>query len=131
MSGAIALTSINGAMIDATTECVAQTPADESILPHARQKRHELPAVYPSEASLRDFIDAAPIAMHSVSADGTILWANQAELDLLGYQREEYIGRNIADFHAEPVIDSILLRLSRGEDIRGNTRRGCAAKMDL
>src|SRR5258708_551306 len=73
-------------------------------------------AEQPSEASLRDFIEAAPVAMHSVSADGTILWANQAELDLVGYSREEYIGCNITQFHDErAVIDDFLLRLSQGE----------------
>src|SRR4051794_17512568 len=55
----------------------------------------------PSDASLRDFIEAAAFAMHSVSADGTILWANQAELDLLGYRREEYVGHNIGQFHVD------------------------------
>jgi hypothetical protein len=38
---------------------------------------------------------------------------------LLGYSREEYIGRNVAEFHADPVaICDILERLSRREDIR-------------
>jgi signal transduction histidine kinase len=37
---------------------------------------------------------------------------------MLGYDREEYIGRNIADFHAdEGAIDDILTRLTRGEKI--------------
>ena len=113
-----ALPPTNRAMI-AAPECVAQPSADESILPHAGKSSNELPAVYPHEASLRDFIEAATIAIHSVSGDGTILWANQAELDLLGYKREDYIGRNIADFHADqPVIHSILLRLSHGETLR-------------
>jgi PAS domain S-box-containing protein len=73
-----------------------------------------------SENSLRDFIESSPVAMHSVSGDGRILWANRAELDLLGYSREEYIGFNITHFHADkPVIDEILLRLSSGETLRG------------
>ena len=114
------LTSITGAKIDATTESVAQSSADESILPHAGKSCHELPAVYPSEASLRDFIEAATIAMHSVSVDGTLLWANQAELDLLGYKHEEYIGRNIADFHADqPVIDEHAFTLEPWRNIAG------------
>ena len=56
--------------------------------------------------------------LHVVGADGTILSANQAELDLLGYAREEYVGRNIAEFHADPpVIRDILARLSAAETI--------------
>lgn len=77
-----------------------------------------------SEASLRDFIEAASISLHSVGADGTILWANQAELDLLGYSREEYIGHNITQFHADgPVIDDILYRLTKGETLRSYPAR--------
>ena len=54
--------------------------------------------------------------MHWVASDGSILRVNQAELDLLGYTREEYVGRHIADFHADPpVIQDILARLTRGE----------------
>jgi len=68
---------------------------------------------------LRDFIETSTIALHWIGADGTIVWANQAELDLLGYTRDEYVGRNITEFHAdEPVINDILARLGGGETIR-------------
>src|SRR5262249_57268792 len=80
---------------------------------------HELAALRRSEAVLRDFIETSTIGLHWVGADGTILWVNQAELDLLGYAREEYVGRNIAEFHAdESVINDMLERLSRGETLR-------------
>jgi len=53
-----------------------------------------------------------------VAGDGTILRANKAELDLLGYAPEEYVGRPVADFHAdEEAISDILARLSRGETL--------------
>src|SRR5215472_179733 len=80
---------------------------------------HELAAIRRSEAILRDFIETSTIGLHWVATDGTILWVNQAELDLLGYAREEYVGRNIAEFHAdESVINDMLGRLSRGETLR-------------
>src|ERR1700730_13463286 len=75
----------------------------------------ELQALRRSEAVLRDFVETSTIGLHWVGADGAILWANQAELDLLGYTREEYVGRNIAEFHAdEAIINDILACLSRG-----------------
>ncbi len=84
----------------------------------------EVQALRRSDAIARDFIETAEIALHWVGVDGTILWANQAELDLLGYTREEYIGRNIAEFHADqPVIQDILGRLSRGETIHDYAAR--------
>jgi PAS domain S-box-containing protein len=71
-----------------------------------------------SEELLRDFVDNATIGLHWVLADGTIEWANDAELNLLGYTREEYVGRNIAEFHADAgKIDDILCRLDRNEEI--------------
>jgi two-component system, cell cycle sensor histidine kinase and response regulator CckA len=85
---------------------------------------HELAALRHSEAALRDFIETSTIGLHWVGADGTILWVNQAELDLLGYAREEYVGRNIAEFHAdESVINDMLGRLSRGETLRNYPAR--------
>jgi len=73
---------------------------------------------------LRDFVEHILAPLHRVGPDGTILWVNQAELDLLGYARDEYVGRHIADFHVDrPVIDDILARLSRDETLRGHPAR--------
>ena len=68
------------------------------------------------EQELTDFIENAAVPIHWVGSDGTILRVNQAELDLLGYDRDEFQGRNIADFHVDrDVIDDILRRLTAGE----------------
>lgn len=72
-----------------------------------------------SQSELTDFFENASVCLHWVSADGTILRANQAELDLLGYTREEYVGRNIRDFYAHrDSIEDILERLRNGEVVR-------------
>ncbi len=76
------------------------------------------------EAELRDFIENATVGLHWVGPDGTILWANRAELELLGYAREEYVGRNLVEFHVDrPVIDNILRRLLSKEEIHGYEAR--------
>ncbi len=81
-----------------------------------------------SERELSDFFDNASVALHWVGPDGIILRANQAELDLLGYAREEYVGRHISTFHVDrDVIDAALARLFRGERWP-DTRRACAAR---
>lgn len=65
---------------------------------------------------LEDFFDNSAVGLHIVSSEGIILRANKAELDLLGYQPGEYIGRHVAEIHADaPVIGDILQRLSCGE----------------
>src|ERR1700722_12618325 len=77
-----------------------------------------------SDRELRDFIEHAAVAMHWVAGDGTILWANEAELKLLGYNREEYIGHSITEFHVDqPVIDDILRRLKSDETLNGYEAR--------
>ena len=65
---------------------------------------------------LEDFIENSSLALHWLGPDGTILWANQAELDLLGYAREEYVGHDIRKFHASlSVIDELLRRLEQNQ----------------
>ena len=76
------------------------------------------------ERWLADFFENAAIGLHWVGPDGSILRANRAELTLLGYTREEYIGRNIADFHADPpVIADILRKLSSGDTLHNYEAR--------
>jgi PAS domain S-box-containing protein len=63
-----------------------------------------------------DFFEHGAVGLHLVGPDGAILRANRAELDMLGYSADEYIGRNIAEFHADAhAIQDILARLTRGE----------------
>jgi PAS domain S-box-containing protein len=90
----------------------------------ARQRRAAREALRKSEDELADFFESAPVGLHWVGPDGTILRANQAELDLLGYRRDEYVGRHIAEFHADrDVIDGILQRLSADETVHDHEAR--------
>jgi PAS domain-containing protein len=74
--------------------------------------------VHRKSRELEDFFENGAIGLHIVSGTGIILRANKAELALLGYTPEEYVGRRIAEFHADaPVIGDILQRLSCGEDL--------------
>jgi two-component system sensor histidine kinase VicK len=67
---------------------------------------------------LKDFVENASIPLHSVNEEGIITWANQAELDSLGYTADEYIGKPIQDFHADShTINDILVRLKSNETL--------------
>ena len=71
------------------------------------------------DKELSDFLETAVESLHRVGPKGTILWANKAELDLLGYTAEEYVGHHISEFHTDRVvIEDILGRLIRGESLR-------------
>ncbi len=77
-----------------------------------------------SEQELNDFFENANVALHWVGPDGIIQRANRAELEMLGYESEEYVGRHIADFHVDQdVIGDILARLSGGETLHGYPAR--------
>jgi PAS domain S-box-containing protein len=68
--------------------------------------------------TFEDLFRNAIMAVHLVSADGTILQANTRELQMLGYSPDEYIGRNVAEFHVDQAtVDDMLKCLSRDEQI--------------
>jgi two-component system, NtrC family, sensor kinase len=51
-----------------------------------------------SEERFRRLYDEAPIGYHEIDTEGTILSVNRTECELLGYSREEMVGRPIFDF---------------------------------
>ena len=76
------------------------------------------------DRELTDFLENATEGLHWVGPDGTILWANRAELELLGYPRSEYVGRHVSEFHADKAAAAdMLARLTAGEDLRGYEAR--------
>jgi len=81
--------------------------------------QREIAARQHAEQELSDFLENAVMGMHRVGPDGTILWANRAEMQMLGYSREEYVGRNLAEFHVDRhALEEILGRLAAGESLR-------------
>jgi PAS domain S-box-containing protein len=89
------------------------------ILRDVSERRRAATAIRVSEEQLADFFENANVGIHWIGPDAVIQRVNQAELDMLGYDRSEYLGRPIADFHADAdVIAEILDRLKRGEQLR-------------
>jgi PAS domain S-box-containing protein len=83
------------------------------------ERRRAEDQIHRREQELSDFFENATIGFHWTGPDGIILRANHAELEMLGYASEEYVGRHIADFHADwEMIETILRRLHSGEAIR-------------
>jgi PAS domain S-box-containing protein len=75
-----------------------------------------------------DFFHTAPVPIHLVGAGGVILDANRAELAMLGYRSEEYVGHHVSEFHVDAVAAADLVgRLSRAEPLRNyEARLRCA-----
>jgi PAS domain S-box-containing protein len=83
------------------------------------EREHSRETLLRSVANLRDFVENASEGLRRVGPDGLILWANQAELDMFGYTREEYIGHHFSEFHADGmVIEDFLACLARGVTLR-------------
>jgi PAS domain S-box-containing protein len=69
--------------------------------------------------TLADIAEKAPVGLLEVGGDGIIQWANAAELELLGYARQEYVGKKAVEFYADPSEGlNVLARLGRGETLR-------------
>jgi PAS domain S-box-containing protein len=77
-----------------------------------------------TQRDLHDFFENSPIGFHWVDTSGVIIRANNAELKLIGCTADEYVGRNIAEFHADKDnINALLKRLLGGEEVRDHRAR--------
>lgn len=71
-----------------------------------------------NEKTLSDFFENAAVGLHWVGADGRIIRANRAELKMLGYAEEEFVGHHISEFHTdEATIAHILSALNSGAEL--------------
>jgi len=71
-----------------------------------------------SRKSLVEFAENANVPLHCVDQAGKIVWANNAELNLLGYTSDEYLGQPIARFHAnQETISDIFNQLIQGNSL--------------
>src|ERR1700754_710067 len=92
-------------------------------------------AVRDRERELTEFFENATEPIHWMAEDGTILRANEAELRMMGYELEEYVGHNLIDFHVEPAhFNEIKFRLTAGETLenfRAKMRHKTGAILDV
>ncbi|MFX1411455.1 MAG: PAS domain S-box protein [Promethearchaeota archaeon] len=64
-----------------------------------RQQAQE--ALYESEERFRDLYENAPLAYFSVGVDGSIIRCNRRAEKLLGYAREDLVGRSVFELYAD------------------------------
>ncbi|HSN28563.1 MAG TPA: PAS domain S-box protein [Kofleriaceae bacterium] len=78
------------------------------------------------------FLEHLAVPIRQIGADGAILWANHAELAMLGYSRDEYIGHHIAEFHADrAVVEDMCSRMAGGEALHDYEARFVAKNGDI
>ena len=65
-----------------------------------------------------DLFENGVVGLRLVGPDGTILRANQAELDLLGYRHDDYVGHQLGEFDADgDRLARLLDRVRAGESV--------------
>ena len=65
-----------------------------------------------------DLFENGVVGLRLVGPDGTILRANRAELDLLGYRPDEYVGHHLGEFDADgDRLARLLERVRAGESV--------------
>jgi PAS domain S-box-containing protein len=106
------------------TEILHRAEIEERLRDALLAARRAEDALRESERQLADFFENSIVPMQWVRRDGTILRANAAELDLLGYEFAEYVGHRISEFQVDDrVVEDMLARLSRGETLSGREMR--------
>lgn len=65
------------------------------------------------------FIDNSSIGIHAVSADGFVVYANNYELETLGYQEHEYVGHHVSEFQLDKeCLVEMMEKLGRFECLK-------------
>lgn len=106
------------------TELQERKLLEQALRAALEDRRRAEQEVLRSKQEIQDFIDNAAEGLHWVNGEGRIVWANNAELELLGYSTDEYVGHHISEFHADPeIIGDILARLERNETLKGYEAR--------
>ncbi|MFB0980264.1 MAG: PAS domain-containing protein [Alteromonadaceae bacterium] len=71
-----------------------------------------------------DFIYNSSIGVHAVSPEGIIIYANECELDVLGYKKSEYVGHHVSEFQIDSnCLADMMERLSRFDELKNYPAR--------
>jgi len=71
-----------------------------------------------------DFIKNSSIGIHAVSAEGIVVYANDCELEVLGYTKDEYLGHHVSEFQIDKdCLAEMMERLGRFEKLKNYPAR--------
>jgi PAS domain S-box-containing protein len=78
-----------------------------------------------------DFIYNSSIGVHAVSPEGIIIYANECELEVLGYKKSEYVGHHVSEFQIDSDRLSDMMKRLSGFDILKNYPARVQGKEEL
>lgn len=74
--------------------------------------------------NLDNYVNNCSACLHAVDEKEIITWANETELNYMGYSEQEYVGKFIGDFHLDnDVVNSILKKLTNFETVNATPAR--------
>ncbi|MBN2125475.1 MAG: PAS domain S-box protein [Deltaproteobacteria bacterium] len=79
------------------------------------ERRYTEAALKASEERYRDLYDNAPVGYHEVDIEGRITRINRTELDMLGYNSQDMLGRHVWEFIQEEISHSQVKRKLAGD----------------
>ncbi len=115
---------MNASVETAGRHSVSDTPTSAASKSPSTAPARNGTSTYGVDHVLTTLLEDAPIGIHFVDAQGIIQWANQSELRMLGYARDEYVGQSIGNFHVDrETCDRILAKLRNGESLDSHEAR--------
>ena len=87
--------------------------ANELLRREIEVRKRSEEALRESQARYRELWDATPVAYHTLDASGIITHVNQTEANMLGYKKEEMVGKPIFEFIAPEQRDDAEERFQR------------------
>jgi len=72
------------------------------------------------EKELAEFLDNAAEGLNRIAPEGVVLWANRAELELLGLERDNYIGQPWWRFHTDSREGQLIAARMRAGEVLYN-----------
>ncbi|HEV7735715.1 MAG TPA: PAS domain S-box protein [Candidatus Binatia bacterium] len=89
-----------------------------TVRAHERARRQADAQLRRQAGQLSAVLETAAVGMQWIGPDGTVLWANDAQLKMLGCTRDAYVGHHVDDFHVDTgALQDIFARLRAGERI--------------
>lgn len=66
-----------------------------------------------------EFIENASVGVHAVSPEGIVVYANQCELETMGFNKDEYVGHHVSEFQLDKeCLQEMMERLTELETLK-------------
>lgn len=97
---------------------LAKEELEERVILRTRELAREVQDRQAKEQQLAEFFESTPSGIMMVDANGIILAANQSQLDMLGYESSELLGKSLVElgFSGEGA-NALMSRLMDGENL--------------